>query len=63
MKSDTESEYIGINVYPPPPPPYFMFIFFKSTFTWEAKWADTGLRFQTIVKTSSVHMQFHLGCI
>ena len=40
-----------------------MFIFFKSTFTWEAKWANTGLRFQTSVKTSSVHMQFHLGYI
>ena len=44
-------------------PTYYMFIFFKSTFTWEAKWASTNLGFQTSVKTSSVHMQFHLGCI
>ena len=35
----------------------------KSTFTWEAKWTHTGLRFQTGVKTSSVHMKFHFGCI
>ena len=35
----------------------------KSTFTWEVKWTHTGLRFQTGVKTSSVHMQFHFGCI
>ena len=34
-----------------------------STFTWEAKWSHTGLRFQTGVKTSSVHMKFHFGCI
>ena len=33
------------------------------TFTWEVKWTHTGLRFQTSVKTSSVHMQFHFGCI
>ena len=32
-------------------------------FTWEAKWTHTGLRFQTDVKTSSVHMKFHFGCI
>ena len=37
--------------------------FIKSTFTWEAKWTHTGLRFQTGVKTSSVHMKFHFGCI
>ena len=33
------------------------------TFTWEAKWNHTRLRFQTGVKTSSVHMKFHFGCI
>ena len=27
------------------------------------KWSHTGLRFQTGVKTSSVHMKFHFGCI
>ena len=32
-------------------------------FTWEAKWTHTGLRFQIDVKTSSVHMKFHFGCI
>ena len=32
-------------------------------FTWEVKWIHTGLRFQTGVKTSSVHMKFHFGCI
>ena len=32
-------------------------------FTWETKWTHTGLRFQTGVKTSSVHMKFHFGCI
>ena len=31
--------------------------------TWEAKWTHTDLRFQTGVKISSVHMQFHFGCI
>ena len=35
----------------------------KSTFTWEAKWTHTCLRFQTSVKTSSVHMKFHFGCM
>ena len=35
----------------------------ESTFTWEAKWIYIGLRFQTGVKTSSVHMRFHFGCI
>ena len=35
----------------------------KSTFTWEAKWTHTGLRLQTSVKTSSVHMKFHFGCM
>ena len=35
----------------------------KGTFTWEAKWTHTGLRFQAGVKTSSVHMKFHFGCI
>ena len=35
----------------------------KSTFTWEAKWTHTGLRFWTGVKTSSVHMKFHFGWI
>ena len=33
------------------------------TFTWEVKWTHTGLRFQTSVKTSSVHMKFHFGYI
>ena len=28
-----------------------------------AKWTHTGLRFQTSVKRSSVHMKFHFGCI
>ena len=28
-----------------------------------AKWTHTGLRFQTGVKTSSVHMKFHFGYI
>ena len=27
------------------------------------KWTHTGLRFQTSVKASSVHMNFHFGCI
>ena len=36
---------------------------FDSTFTWEAKWTHTGLRFQTSVKTISVPMNFHFGCI
>ena len=31
----------------------------KSAFTWEVK-TYTGLRFQTGVKTSSVHMKFHI---
>ena len=35
----------------------------KSTFTWEAKWTQTGMRFQTGLKTSSVHIKFHFGCI
>ena len=34
-----------------------------STFTWETKWNHFGLRFQTGMKTSSVHMKFHFGCI
>ena len=34
-----------------------------SSFTWETKWTHTGLRFQTGVKTSSVHMKFRFGCI
>ena len=34
-----------------------------STLKWEVKWTPTGLRFQTDVKTSSVHMKFHFGCI
>ena len=34
-----------------------------STFTWEAKWTHTSLRFQTSVKASSFHIQFHFGCI
>ena len=29
----------------------------------EATWTHTGLRFQTGVKTGSVHMRFHFGCI
>ena len=29
----------------------------------EGKWTHTGLIFQTGVKTSSVHMKFHFGCI
>ena len=33
----------------------------KSTFT--HTWTHTGLIFQTGVKTSSVHMKFHFGCI
>ena len=32
-------------------------------FTWEAKWNNTGLRFQTGMKASSVHMKFHFSCI
>ena len=32
-------------------------------FTWEAKWTNTGLRFQMGVKTSSVQMKFHFDCI
>ena len=32
-------------------------------FTWEAKWNNTSLRFQTGMKTSSVHMKFHFSCI
>ena len=32
-------------------------------FKWEAKWTHTDLRFQTGVKTSSVHIKFHFGCI
>ena len=36
---------------------------YKSTFTWETKWAHTSWRFQTDVKTSSVHMKFHFGWI
>ena len=32
---------------------------FRRTFTWEAKWTYAGLRFQTSVKTSSVHMKLH----
>ena len=39
------------------------FVVYKSTFRWKAKSIHTGLRFQTGVKTSSVHMTFHLGCI
>ena len=35
----------------------------ESTFTWEVKWTHTGLRFQTGLKTSSVHMKFHFSCI
>ena len=35
----------------------------RSTFTWEAKWTQTGLRFQTRMKASSIHMKFHFGCI
>ena len=35
----------------------------KNTFTWEAKWTYTGLRFQTGMKTSSVEMKFHFSCI
>ena len=35
----------------------------KSKFTWEAKWTHTGLRFQTGVKTSSVHMKFLMKCL
>ena len=35
----------------------------QSTFTWEAKWTHTVLRFQTGVKTSSAHMKFHFRCI
>ena len=31
--------------------------------TWETKWTHAGLRFQTSVKASSVHMKFHFGCI
>ena len=34
-----------------------------STLKWEVKWTPTGLRFQTDVKTSSVHMKLHFGCI
>ena len=30
---------------------------------WEAKWTHIGLSFQTGVKTSSVQMMFHFGCI
>ena len=29
----------------------------------EAKWTHAGLRFQTGVKASSVHIKFHFGCI
>ena len=32
-------------------------------FTWEAKWTHTGLRYQTSVKTNSIHITFHFGCI
>ena len=35
-----------------------LYYHYKSTFTWEMKWTYTGLRFQTGVKTSSVHIQF-----
>ena len=35
----------------------------KNTFTREAKWTQTGLRFQSRMKTSSVHMTFHFCCI
>ena len=35
----------------------------KSSFTSEAKWTHTGLKFQTGVKISSVHMKFHFGFI
>ena len=34
-----------------------------STFTWKVKWTHTGLRFQTDVKTSHVHIKFHFSCI
>ena len=37
--------------------------FSKSTFTWEVKWTHTGLRFQTGLETSSVHLKFNFGCI
>ena len=29
----------------------------------ETTWTHTGLRFQTGVKTSSIHVKFHFGCI
>ena len=32
-------------------------------FTWKAKWTHTSFRFQTSVKTSSVHMKFNFGCV
>ena len=35
----------------------------NSTFTWEAKWTHTGLRFQTGVIISSVHMTFYFGWV
>ena len=35
----------------------------KSMITWETKWNHTSLKFQTSMKTSSVHMKFHFGCI
>ena len=35
----------------------------KSTFTGEAKWTQTGLRFQSAMKTSSVHVTCHFCCI
>ena len=35
----------------------------KRTFTWEAKRTHTCRRFENGVKTSSVHMTFHFGCI
>ena len=34
-----------------------------STFTWETKWTHIGLRFQTGMEASSVHMKFHFGSI
>ena len=48
-------------------PDIYMFNFnqamIKRTFIWEAKRTHTFGRFENGVKTSSVHMTFHFGCI
>ena len=36
------------------------FCFFKSTFTWDPKWTQTGLKSQTALKSRSVYMAIYI---